>query len=372
MHKLAFVVTEDWYFLSHRFGLGSAARKEGYDVTVITRCRDKASILSRAGMKTVNFEMQRRGMNVMGVFLEFIKLRSIISRYRPDIMHLVALRPVVVGGIVSLISCRTKFVFALTGLGFLFTDGRGNSRASKLLKIILPIILSRGLVIVQNTEDREVLQECGVDVCRIRLIRGSGVDVRKFKPTDEPTNVPIVMLPARLLWDKGVGEFVEAARILQERGLAARFVLVGMPDKDNPTSISEETHRAWLEEGIVELWGFQERIEEVLPQATVVCLPSYREGLPKSLLEAMACGLPCIATDTSGCREAVSHEDNGLLVPVKDVSSLADAIQQLLNNKEQRLKMGRRGRERAIEEFAEEVVNAQTLFLYKELLTSKT
>lgn len=371
MPKLAFVVTEDWYFLSHRLGLGEAAKKGGYDVTVITRCRGKAHAIADAGLKNVNFEMQRRSMSFLGVFSEALRLRGLLLKCGPDIVHLVALRPVVVGGLASLVMSRPKFVFALTGLGYLFTADRVNSPATKLLRRMLSIFFRRGLAIVQNTEDQDVLLSCGVDSSRVRLIRGSGVDVKKFAYSDEPSETPVVMLPARLLWDKGVGEFVEAARTLRSRGIEARFVLVGESDLDNPTAVLEEEIRKWVDEGAVEVWGFKERMEEVLPQATIVCLPSYREGMPKSLLEAMACGRPCITTDTSGCREAVRHEDNGLLVPVKDSKALANAIQQLLDNKGGRLSMGRRGRQRAVEEFADEVVNIQTLAVYEELLAEK-
>jgi len=369
--RLAFVVTEDWYFASHRLGLASAALQQGYHVAVFTRCREKAPLIAGAGISAVNFGMRRRGMSPFGIFAEALNLRRLLWQYRPDIVHLVALRPVVVGGLASLILSRPQFVFALTGLGYLFTADRTNSPATRLLRKVLPVIFRKGLAIVQNSEDQDLLLSCGVDSSHVRLIRGSGVDVSKFFSSDEPPGTPIVMLPARLLWDKGVGEFVEAARTLRARDIEARFVLVGESDPDNPTAVPEEELRKWVDEGAVEVWGFKERMEEVLPQATIVCLPSYREGMPKSLLEAMACGRPCITTDTSGCREAVRHQDNGLLVPVKDSQALANAIQLLLDNKSERLRMGRRGRQRAVEEFADEVVNTQTLAVYEELLAEK-
>jgi glycosyltransferase involved in cell wall biosynthesis len=369
--QFAFVVTEDWYFVSHRLSLATETLKRGCHVAVFTRCREKVSVIADAGIKAVNFEMKRRGMNLIGIFQEIADLWRLLRQYRPDIVHLVALRPVVVGGLASLVLSRPQFVFALTGLGYLFTAGRENSQTTKLFKRMLPILVRKGLAIVQNTDDQDVLLGCGVDSSRIHLIRGSGVDVKKFLSSDEPPGVPIVMLPARMLWDKGVGEFVKAARILRARGVDARFVLVGESDPDNPTAVPREAYRKWADEGAVEMWGFQERMHEVLPQATIVCLPSYREGMPKSLLEAMACGRPCITTDAPGCREAVHHNDNGLVVPVKDVSALTESIQQLLDSKTERLRMGRRGRQRAIEEFADEVINTQTLAVYEKLLAKK-
>jgi glycosyltransferase involved in cell wall biosynthesis len=178
-----------------------------------------------------------------------------------------------------------------------------------------------------------------------------------------------VVLVARLLWDKGIGEFVEAARILRLRGAKARFVIVGDPDFDNRACINSMTLEAWKTEGVIELWGFRSDIADVLTEANIACLPSYREGLPKSLLEAMAAGLPCITTDVPGCREAVRDGDNGLLVPAKDASALANAIEHLLLNPDVAQIMGTRGRERLEQEFSSRQVNEKTLTLYRELLS---
>lgn len=179
---------------------------------------------------------------------------------------------------------------------------------------------------------------------------------------------PLVVLAARLLWDKGVGEFVGAARILRKRGLNARFVIVGAPDPENRACIDSSTLETWRIEGAVEFWGFRSDIPQVLAGASIACLPSYREGLPKSLLEAMAAGLPCVATDVPGCREAVIDGENGLLIPVKSASSLADAIELLLRNPELAEKMGERGRARVEQEFSTRKVNERTLALYEDII----
>jgi len=367
MPKLALVASEDWHFYSHRLHLGLAAKRNGFDVSVVTRCRMRAADLASSGLSPINFEMDRRGSSLRGIWSESMRLRRIIHKIQPNIVHLISLRAVVVGAIASTFLIGPNLVLALNGLGYLFTNGRDKSPASKILKILLPILLRRGLIVVQNTEDFEFVRKCGVRDSRIRLIRGAGVDVRLFRPSDEPCGTPIVMLPSRLLWDKGVGEFVKAARILRAKGAKARFVLVGNPDHENPSTVSSETCRQWAAEGIVEVWGSRERMEEVLPQSAIVCLPSYREGLPKSLLEAMACRRPCITTDNAGCREAVRNSDNGLLVPIKDPDALAAAIQQLLSDRQLRMRMGCSGRERAVNEFSDEVVDAQTLSVYKEI-----
>ena len=369
--KLFFVTTEDWFYVSHWFWMGSAAKDNGFDLTVVTRCRDKAKSITSAGVRCRNFEMRRRGMNPLGVFFEFLGFSRILLKESPDLVHLVALRPVVVGALAAFIIRRPKYIYALTGLGYLFTAGRNSSPASIFLKLLLSFLLKKGVVIVQNTEDRDLLLAMGLASGGVRLIRGAGVDVSKFVPSEEPGGIPVVILPARMLWDKGVGEFVEAARVLRSQGVQARFALVGDADPDNPATVTLEVLKGWVNEGVVEHWGFQVRMEEVFPQCSIVCLPSYREGLPSSLLEGMACSRPCVTTETSGCREAVRHQDNGLLVPIKDAKALAEAIKRLLQNPAERQRMGARGRERAEKEFNQEIIIKQTLDIYREFLLKK-
>ena len=369
--KLFFVTTEDWFYVSHWFWMGSAAKNDGFDLTVVTRCREKAGLITEAGVRCRNFEMRRRGMNPLGVFFEFLGFSRILLKESPDLVHLVALRPVVVGALAAFIIRRPKYIYALTGLGYLFTAGRNSSPASIFLKLLLSFLLKRGVVIVQNTEDRDLLLAMGLASGGVRLIRGAGVDVSKFVPSEEPGGIPVVILPARMLWDKGVGEFVEAARVLRSQGVQARFALVGDADPDNPATVTLEVLKGWVNEGVVEHWGFQVRMEEVFPQCSIVCLPSYREGLPSSLLEGMACSRPCVTTETSGCREAVRHQDNGLLVPIKDAKALAEAIKRLLQNPAERQRMGARGRERAEKEFNQEIIIKQTLDIYREFLLKK-
>jgi len=202
----------------------------------------------------------------------------------------------------------------------------------------------------------------------VTIVRGSGVDVKKFIPAEESTGVPIVMLASRMLWDKGVGEFIEAAKILKQEGVEARFVLVGDSDPENPASIPNAQLSEWHELGIVEWWGERGNMHEMLTQAHIVCLPSYREGLPKVLLEAASCGKPIIATDVPGCREIVHNGENGILVPLKDSSSLASAMKELINNPEKRKIIGINGRRLVENEFSEEIVVSQTLKVYQELL----
>jgi glycosyltransferase involved in cell wall biosynthesis len=254
----------------------------------------------------------------------------------------------------------------MTGMGFLFTEGGRLPWIRRVVQGVLPWLLSRGLTIVQNDDDARQLAAFGLPAGHLRLIPGAGVDTSQFAPQAALNGAPVVMMASRLLWDKGVGEFVKAARALQGRG--ARFVLVGATDADNPASISDAELKHWVAEGVVEWWGHSSDMAATLAQADVFCLPSYREGLPKALLEAMACGKACVATDVPGCREAVRHEDNGLLVPAKDAAALASAIGRLIGNPEERRRMGARGRERAVGEFSQERVIEATLAVYREIL----
>jgi glycosyltransferase involved in cell wall biosynthesis len=366
MPKLLFVVTEDWFFVSHRLPLAVAARGAGFEVAVATRCASHCAAIQEAGVTVIPFGMDRRGLNPLGVLREALALSALLRRERPDLVHLVALRPVVVGQIAARMAGISRVVSAITGMGFLFTAQNRMNWARRSLEWALPRLLSRGLTIVQNDEDARQLEALGVVSSRLRLIPGAGVDTVRFSPTPATAGAPIVMLASRLLWDKGVGEFVEAARQLAEIG--ARFVLVGAVDDDNPAAISRAQLEQWVGEGVVEWWGYRTDMAATLGKASIVCLPSYREGLPKVLLEAMACGKPCITTDAPGCRDAVRHGDNGLLVPVRDAEALATAIRRLLERSEERARMGARGRERAVSEFSQEKVIAATLAVYREVL----
>jgi glycosyltransferase involved in cell wall biosynthesis len=364
---LLFVVTEDWYFVSHRLALAVEARRSGFDVAVATRYGNHRRLVEESGLRAIPFEMNRRGLNPVALMREALALAGILRRECPDVVHLVALRPVVVGGLAARMAGIRQIVSAVTGMGFLFTDGGRLPWIRRAVQKVLPWLLSRGLTVVQNDDDARQLQSFGLAEGRLRLIPGAGVDVGRFAPTAIANESPVVMMASRLLWDKGVGEFVDAARLLRGRG--ARFVLVGALDGDNPASISDADLRQWVAEGVVEWWGHSEDMAATLVQADLVCLPSYREGLPKALLEAMACGKACVATDVPGCRDAVRHEDNGLLVPSKDAAALASAVSRLLDHPDQRQRMGARGRERAVVEFSQKRVIDATLAVYREVLT---
>jgi len=367
-NKILFVVTEDWYFVSHRLPLAVMAREAGFEVVVATRPGDGLERIEAAGIRFLPLEIDRGGMNPFKDLISVARLARLLRCERPDLVHLVALKPVLLGTLAARLAGVKRRVSAVAGMGFLFTEGGRGGLLMPLVRRLLGRSLRGGLVIVQNPDDAALLVGLGVPAGSLRLIRGSGVDLARFRVEPEPGGAPVVMLPSRMLWDKGVGEFVEAARRLKKQGVEARFVLVGAPDPANPAAVPEDRLEAWQADGLLEWWGYQERMEAVLPQAHLVCLPSYREGLPKVLLEAMACGRAVVTCDVPGCREAVVHEQNGLLVPSRDPGALADAIGRLLGDASLRCRFGATGREWAERFFSTERVARETLGVYQELL----
>ena len=365
--KLLFVVTEDWYFVSHRLPLAVAAQEAGFDVAVATRARHQADAIRNAGIRLIRFELLRRGGNPLA---EVMALWRLYRLEQPDLVHHVALKPVMLGALAVWLARVPAQVNAVAGLGWLFTS---SGRIVRLIRPMLRWMLARllnqphSLTIVQNPEDMSLLERWGVPAARLRLIRGAGVNIQHFHPMPPPPEPVCIVLVARMLWDKGVGEFVEAARRLTVAGVKARFVLVGDPDPANPASVSESTLRAWDGQQGVEWWGRREDMPAVLQAAHIACLPSYREGLPKSLLEAAACGLPIVTTDAPGCREVVQDGVNGLLVPVRDAVALAAALERLIGDAALRRGMGVQSRLLAETEFGLENVIAQTLAVYREV-----
>lgn len=371
--KLLFFVTEDWYFCSHRLCLAIAAKEAGYDVAVLTRVTCHGDAIRSAGIRLIPSTLDRRSLSPIRELHELLRIIKIYRDERPDIIHQVALKPVLYGTFASLFVKCARVINALAGLGYVFTS---RSLKSKLLKPFVigafKLLLNKdkNRVILQNPDDIQMLIDNRVlsrrQTC---LIRGSGVNLNYFAVTSEPKDDICIVLAARMLWDKGVGEFVAAAQQLKKQGVSARFILVGKCDHHNPAAITEEQLRTWQLDGCIEWQGHQDDMKTVFANAHIVCLPSYREGLPKVLIEAAACGLPIVTTDTPGCREVVKPSINGFLVPLRNIEELARAMLLLIENKELRQAMGSQSRQIAESEFAESIVISKTLALYKEIIT---
>jgi glycosyltransferase involved in cell wall biosynthesis len=371
--RLLFLVTEDWYFCSHRLPLAVAAREAGFEVSVATRVRAHGDRIRAAGLELIPLDWSRRSVNPLREIAPLVQIVAAYRRLRPSIVHHVAVKPVLYGSLAARIARVPGVINALAGLGYVFSSSDWKARALRpAVRTAFHLLLDarNSRLIVQNPDDRDLITRSGmVQAQRIAVIRGSGVDLVLFHPRPQPQGVPLVVLPARMLRDKGVHEFVEAARRLKREGVAARFALVGEADAENPASIPAGRLQEWAAEGTVEYWGWRDDMAEVLAQCSVVCLPSYYgEGLPKSLLEAAASGRAIVTCDVPGCREAVEDGASGLLVPPRDAAALAAALRRLLADAALRASMGARGRQRAQAEFSLTRVNADTIALYRELL----
>lgn len=369
---IAFFVTEDWYFCSHRLPLAVAALNAGYAVFVITRVTSHGDVIASAGLNLIPIELSRRSRNP---FKEAATLKQLIGIYKsvqPQIVHHVALKPVIYGSIAARVSRVPGVVNALAGMGYLFSSTATKARLLRpVVRTVFRMLLNnaRARLILQNPDDVEMICGSGiVDASRVKLIMGSGVDTNEFQHHAEPGGTPTVLLASRMLWDKGVGEFVDAARILNREGVVARFVLAGVGDDENPGSIRASQLEAWQAEGDVEWWGRCSAMPAVIAGAHIVCLPtSYGEGVPKVLIEAASCGRPIVATDAPGCREIVQDGTNGILVPVKDVGALVEAIRELLSSPDTRRSMGNAGRRLVTEKFSLGAVIEQTLAVYESM-----
>jgi len=369
---LLFVVNDPDFFLSHRLPLAEEARNEGFDVQVATMGGAASKKIEQLGFEYHLLPLSRSGRNPLNELLTIFSICRLFRRLQPDLVHLVTIKPVLYGGVIARFTKVPGVISAISGLGFLFVE-RSGFRVRMLRYLVLFVYrMAMGhpnqRVIFQNPTDMSDLIGSGrVRKDKTRLIRGSGVDLHDYCVAPEADGVPIVVMASRLLKDKGVHEFIEAARLLKARGVEARFQLVGDPDVGNPESVTAESVKAWQEEGVVECLGFRSDISKLFSKSHVVTLPSYREGLPKVLIEAAACGRAIVTTDTPGCRDAIDSELSGLLVPVRDAVALAQAMERLIKDVELRQKMGRAGRALAEREFGIDKVVAAHFAIYHEL-----
>ena len=381
--QLLYLVTEDWYFCSHRIAHARAASEAGFEVVVVANVNyppvngetNYAAQIRAEGFRLVPLALHRRSRNPLRELASIIELVRLYARERPSLAQHVALKPVLYGSIAARLTGVPAYVNSIAGMGYVFISRDPLARLLRpFIRLALRLLLNhkRGHVIVQNPDDKEALEIAGIaSPEHISLIPGSGVDTDAFAPlpplTDEDSP-PLAVLASRMLWDKGVGELVAAARILKQQEVALRVVLVGEPDTANPASIPLETLEQWQNEGVVEWWGHREDMAEILQTAHIAVLPSYREGLPLSLLEAASCARPLIAADVPGCREIVRHGKSGLLVPARNAEALAAALAQLAQDPQLRKKMGDEARRMVEKRFAQPLITAQTVALYRHLV----
>ena len=376
--KLLFLVTEDWYFWSHRLPVARAARDAGFDVIVAARVQAYGKRIRAEGFRFYPLAWRRRGGGVFGAARAIIDIARLYRAERPDIVHHVALKPVLFGALAGRLAFPSgrgmpARLSAVMGLGGgLGAQGALARIERSLLGWALRLAASREHVVVQNAEDGAALTGFGIDPMRIALIRGSGVDTTHFRPLIEPAGGTVaVAFVGRMLRSKGVLETIAAVKQLRERGVAVELLFAGSPD-DNRDSLSEAELRAFGAEPGITWLGRVEDVRTVWQRAAIGVLPTrYGEGVPLALIEAAACGRAIVASDTPGCRDIVHDGETGLLVPSRDIDRLADAIAQLAADPARRQAMGMAGRALVERDFAAPLIAEQTLALYRDMLSER-
>jgi glycosyltransferase involved in cell wall biosynthesis len=367
---LVYLVTEDWYFLSHRLPMARAAQRAGYDVHVVAQANTGAAAIEALGFRLHPMVWRRGSVSPLGFLANILSVRRLYRSIAPDLVHHVGLQPSVVGSLAATgLSCMR--LNALAGLGFSFTSETAKARLVRpILRALLRHVLGnrRAAVLVQNPDDRAAVQGLGIAAGKIVIIPGSGVETDTLTPLPEPAGAVTAAFVGRLLDDKGVRTLVAAHDILLRRGQPVRLLIAGEPDAANPVSIPPDEIAAWARRPELTLLGHVTDIGEVWKAAHIAVLPSRREGLPKSLLEAAACGRPIVATDVPGCREIARQDRNALLVPPDDAEALADAIGRLAGDASLRRKFGEAGRRLVEAEFSAARVGRDIVPLYDRLL----
>ncbi len=377
--KILYIVNEAYFFLSHRLAVARTAVAEGFEVHVAAPedhvwapAGFSVEAIEEAGFHYHPIALSRRGTRPLEELATFLAIWRLLRSLRPDLVHTLTIKPVLYGGIAARLAGVRGLVNAVTGLGQIF--GAKGWRAA-MLRLAVSRLYGWSLghgnarLIVQNPDDGDILVRLGaVKAEGVELIRGSGVDLAQFAFSPDPGGEPVFVLPARLIWDKGIQEFVDAAALLRQRGVTARFALIGDTHPSNPRAVPEATLRGFAAEG-VEWWGRCDDMPAIFASVHAVVLPSnYREGVPKVLIEAAASGRPIVATDNPGCREIARHEENALLVPPRDAAALAAALARLAKDPALRRRLGQGGRRIAEAEFDENQVAARTLEIYRRLL----
>lgn len=370
---LLFVVNVDWFFLSHRLPIALEAKRRGYSVHIATGLTDKLEELQQYGFAVHPISLDRSSASLRLAWRTGFEIWRVFRVVQPDVVHLVTIKPVLLGGLAARLAGVPAVVFAVSGLGLVFV-AKGALATIRRLAVGCLYKLAFGhrnlKVVFQNTDDRDCLARIvRLSESAIEVIRGSGVDLAEYHMTPIPSGNPVVVFAARLLVEKGVREFVESARLLKRRGSCARFCIVGSVDPSNPSSLTEAELAKWEREGVVEVWGHRSDMPQVLAVAHIVVLPSYYgEGLPKVLVEAAACGRAVVTTDHPGCRDAIEPGETGLLIPVRDSAGLAEAIDSLIENPARCQAMGAAGRALAERAFDVKQVVAEHMRIYEELM----
>lgn len=363
--KLIYLVADDRYFCTHRLPLAVEAKRQNFDVHVICPTGDSSEKIVHAGLAFHPLPFNRKSLNPFDGIKTALRIYKLYKQLKPDCVHHVAIKPVLFGTIAAHFAGVPNIVNAVAGLGHVFSS---SSWLMLPLRMMMRVLLrsSRVKIIVQNPEDQSELEALAQKP--VHLIYGAGVDTNQFSPPAAvlPETPLIITHASRLLWAKGVGELVSAARMLRQQGHAISVQVVGEPDTQNPGAISAETLQGWHNEGVINWLGYQKDMATIYQQSHIAVLASYyREGIPKTLIEAASVGLPIVTTDMPGCRIIVEHGTNGLLIPPRDANALIEALLKLIQNPAMRKDFGGAGRTRVLKQFAAPIIYDQTIALYK-------
>jgi len=373
--RILIVVNEPWFFVSHRLSFARSALNSGFEVHVATRSGQGVDRIKKEGFIHHLVPVSRSGSNPFSELCSVASLVRLYAKIRPTLVHHITIKPVLYGSLAAILAGVPCVVNMISGLGPVFHPSGfwANVRKFLVLAVYRRLLKRENTRIVfQNPDDLRVLTEkLDLDARSVALIKGSGVDPQQFSYVKEKVGEPIVVFASRLLWNKGVGEFVNAARMIKEQGLSARFVIVGKGDSGSPACVADAQLLHWQKEGAIEWWGHRDDMVEVLARSHILCLPSfYAEGVPKILIEGASCGRPIVTTDAPGCREIVRHGVNGYLVPTKNAAAVASALIKLIKSPDLRQKFGMAGRELVEKEFFLEKVNSETLHVYDEVISN--
>lgn len=380
--KILYVVNHAAFFVSHRLPIALAARDEGYVVEIITGQAGSQSMevlatakLEETGISHQTISFGSSSLNPITELIGLVQLIKKVNDMQPTLIHCISPKGIIYGGLAARLSKTKNLVLAISGMGFAFTHGSSSSKLRSFLAKIYTMLFIFVLrhpnvhIIVQNEDDRRSVTKLdALSPMRINLIPGSGVQLGKFIHSKIEAKAPIVILAARMLWDKGVGEFIESASQLKKLMPEWRFILAGAADYKNPSSVPIGLLEELNANQIIEWVGYVDDITPYFSEASIVCLPSYREGMPKCLLEGAAAGCAVVTTDEVGCREAIIPNKSGLLIPARDASALKNALYLLMSNRELREGFGRSGRALAIDRFGLDAVIKSTLSIYRETL----
>lgn len=369
--KAILFANTDWYLYNFRMAYAEFLQQQGWEVVFISPNGEHAQKLQAAGFRHIPFEFSRKGINPIQEKETISGIRALYEAEKPDLVHHFTIKCVIYGSLAAKETGITSIVNSITGLGYMFLSNKPHVKVIReVVKHLYKKALDDTQVIFENPDDRKLFLEMGLlNEENSNVVLGTGIDTERFVPEPPTNSIPLTILPARMIWDKGIKEFVEAAQMIHEEGVNARFALIGSNDTGNPTCIPFDQLTQWQKEGNVEWWGWQDDVPTVISMSHIVCLPSYREGLPKILIEAASCGRPIVTTDVPGCREVVKDDYNGYLVPEKNAKALKDALLKLINDPEKRLEMGKASRKLAIEKFSNEIVNNGIYTVYQKALS---